>query len=378
MTFERIRALWQRWIEVLTLAYFAWGEARRARQMLIVACEDGHFIVRKSHEKRDAAMQRRAGPPETDVVLAVVAPGAQAPAEVTEAARRSLVVFELPANVVVVRRMAVPVQAREFLSGIIRNQIERLSPWYADDVVYGFDADVSAEDPASLAARVFIVLRSTIEQARNELDAIGLAVDRIVSCQPASRRSLPDAENDSAAAKPVAVWSRLANASPENLAGMCRHVGMAIAATVVVSFGVSVWALTSAASLGVESEEAIARAQTLQRQIQGPAAMSMLNPGERLWREKEMSPTAAIVLEALSRALPDGAYLTELRLEQGTLRVIGMTNDAPSLIAPLEHSGHLSDVRFSAPTTRGPDGSLFRFNIEARVEPHFKMAESEP
>jgi general secretion pathway protein L len=314
--------------------------------------------------------------PEADAVVAVVAPGAQAPAEVTQAARTSLVVFELPADVVVMRRMAVPVQAREFLSGIIRNQIERLSPWYADEVAYGFDADVSAEDAASLDARVFIVQRSTIEQARGELDGLGLQVDRIVTRQPASRR--PDAKEESAAAKPVAVWSRLANASPENLAGMCRNVGTAIAATVVVSFGVSVWALTSAASLGAEGEEAMARAQTLQRQIQGQAAMSMLNPRERIWREKEMSPTAAIVLEALSRALPDGAYLTELRLDQGTLRVIGMTNDAPSLIAPLEHSGHLSDVRFSAPTTRGPDGSLFRFNIEARVEPHFKMAESEP
>ena len=103
--------------------------------------------------------------------------------------------------------------------------------------------------------------------------------------------------------------------------------------------------------------------------------MSSLNPRERAWYAKETSPTAAILLEALSRSLPDGAYLTELRLEQGTLRLMGLTNDAPSLIAPLERSGHLSDVRFFAPTTRGPDGSLFRFNIEARVEPHYKMAE---
>jgi general secretion pathway protein L len=120
------------------------------------------------------------------------------------------------------------------------------------------------------------------------------------------------------------------------------------------------------------------RARTLQRQIKGPTPMSMLNPRERAWYAKETSPTAAIVLEALSQALPDGAYLTELRLEQGTLRMIGLTNDAPSLIAPLEQSGHLSDVRFFAPTARGPDGNLFRFNIEAHVEPHFKMAEDGP
>jgi hypothetical protein len=33
-------------------------------------------------------------------------------------------------------------------------------------------------------------------------------------------------------------------------------------------------------------------------------------------------------------------------------------------------------VRFSAPTTRGPDGARFRFNIEARVVPRLEIAEN--
>jgi general secretion pathway protein L len=373
MQFTQIRALWQRWIEVLTLAYLAWQEARRARQALTVACEDGRYVVRKAADQRDAKK-----PDDAIEVLVVIAPGAQAPAEVTQAARNSLVVFELPAGMVVLRRITVPARAREFLAGIIRNQLERLSPWHAGEVVYGFDADANAEDPASLDARVFIALRSAIDEARRELDALGLTVDRIVTRPRSPRHALPDAAEGPAAAKPVALWSRLADASPGNLAGTCRQAGAAIAAAVAVSVVVSAWALTSAASLSAESEEVMARTQTLQRQIQGPAPMSMFNPRERAWYAKETSPTAAIVLEALSRALPDGAYLTELRLEQGTLRLIGLANDAPSLIAPLEKSGHLSDVRFFAPTARGPDGSLFRFNIEAHVEPHFKMEENGP
>jgi general secretion pathway protein L len=290
----------------------------------------------------------------------------------------------------VARRIAVPVQARAFLPGIIRNQIERLSPWHADQVVYGFDADVDAEDAAALDVRVLIALRAVIDRARDELAAIGLRVDRIVTSQPPPPRPRPNAEVNGASpphaekggmgGKSVTLWSRLADVSPAQLAHACRHVGAGIGGAVVVSLCVSLWAMSSAASLGQKSEEIAARTKTVQRQIQGPTPQSVasLDPSERAWYAKETSPTAAIVLEALSRVLPDGAYLTELRLENTSLRMVGLANDAPSLIAPLEHSGHLNDVHFFAPTTRGPDGTLFRFNIEARVEPHFKIAEDEP
>jgi general secretion pathway protein L len=137
---------------------------------------------------------------------------------------------------------------------------------------------------------------------------------------------------------------------------------------VVVSLGLSVWAVVSAQSLRTESERMVARTKALQRKIlQGgrtPQAIAALSPPERAWYAKETSPSAVIVLEALSRALPDTAHLTELRFENATL-----------LIAPLQQSGHLADVRFFAPTTRGSDGTLFRFHIEGRIEPRLKIAE---
>jgi len=368
MTFISIGAFLRRWIEVLTVTYFAWREAWRARQSMTVACESGHFIVRKSRQDRAIGI-RREQTNEAEEKLAVLAAGVPIPAKVARAARGGFVIFELPDDMVVVRRIAVPVQAREFVAGIIRNQIERLSPWHADQVAYGFEADVDEEDAATLDVRVLIALRADIDRARDELAAIGLRVDRIVTRQ----------HPPSHAEKPVTLWSRLADVSPEYLAHTCRRVGAGVVAALAVSLGLSLWAITSAASLGGEGEEVGARIRTLQREIQGPAlSVALLNPSERAWYAKETSPTAAIVLEALSQALPDGAYLTELRLENATLRMIGLASDAPSLIAPLEHSGHLNDVHFFAPTTRGPDGTLFRFNIEARVEPHFKIAEEAP
>ena len=54
---------------------------------------------------------------------------------------------------------------------------------------------------------------------------------------------------------------------------------------------------------------------------------------------------------------------------------MGLAEDAPALLAPLERSEHVTNVHFIAPTARGPDGRLFRFSIEAHVEPRIKIGE---
>ena len=362
----QIPAFLRRWIEVLASVYFACYEAWRARRPLIISCEDDHFTIRKT-QPTSATDIRFERPDELDGAVLTV--GVPMSPEMTRAARDSLVIFELPADDVAVRRISVPAQAREFLPGIVHNKMERLSPWRADQTVCGFDADVSTEDPTVLDVRVLIASRAAIDVAREKLAAIGLVVDRIVTVQ--RNTEMP---------KSITLWSRLAAASHEDLRRLHWRIGVGISATILVGLSLSLWAVISAVSIGAESDDVAAQTKTLQRQIDGPRtpqSIALLNPNERAWYEKEASPTASIVIEAVSRALPDAAYLTELHLENTTLRMVGLTSDAPSLIAPLEHSGHLTSVRFFAPTTRGTDGTLFRFHIEARVEPHFRIADDQ-
>ena len=103
--------------------------------------------------------------------------------------------------------------------------------------------------------------------------------------------------------------------------------------------------------------------------------MASIPPAERVWLLKETSISSVILIEALSRALPDSAYVSEIRLEKESLRIMGLADDAPALLAPLERSKQMTDVHFFAPTARGPDGKLFRFSIEAHVVPRIKIEE---
>jgi len=54
---------------------------------------------------------------------------------------------------------------------------------------------------------------------------------------------------------------------------------------------------------------------------------------------------------------------------------MGLASGPPALIAKLEPSNHFTDVHFTAPTTRGFEGSSFRFQIGARVKPRLSPGE---
>ena len=363
----RIGAVLRRWIEILATLYLAWREGRRELRSLIVTRENQRIVVRQAEPGRDALLRdTRAG----DVVVALP-PGTAVSADVARTIHNSFVVLEFPADKVVMRRITVPAQARKFLSGVIRNQIERLSPWPANGVVYGFAAEAGAGDAAVVEVKILMAARNDVDAARRDLAALGLPVDRIVA-----RGS--DAEAVDEVTGSVTLWSRLADTSPDRLGSAVRATGIGIAASVTLSLVLGAWALVSAASIQNESEEVAARSRVLQRQVQTgrtAASMASIPPAERAWLLKETSISSVILLEALSRALPESAYVNEIRLEKESLRIMGLAGDAPALLAPLERSEHMTDVHFFAPTARGPDGKLFRFSIEAHVEPRVKIGE---
>jgi general secretion pathway protein L len=261
--------------------------------------------------------------------------------------------------------MNVPARARDLLPGIVRNQIERLSAWRVNQAAYGFDVAPSG-DATSLDVRILITSRALLEDACDGLGVLGLRVDRVVAGEGGADATAPA----------VTLWSRLADASDKSPERARRMAGGFVVGTACLAAAVCLWAFIAAASADSESEEVAARVAVVQRQVQGalsPQSIAALAPAQRAWALKETSPVAVVVVEAISRSLPDASYLTELHLERTTLRIVGLAEDAPALIAPLERSGHLKDVHFFAPTTRGADGARFLFHIEARVEPHLKI-----
>src|SRR5262249_47923100 len=221
-------------------------------------------------------------------------------------------------------------------------------------------------EPASLDVQISIASRSSVVGTRDELRAVGLPLDQIA----VRRTGAPERA-------PVPLWSR----EESHAAGQIRNarlaVGGGLAGLVVLTVVIGVGARWRAASIAADLGETAARSRTLQRLLQvgrSPQALAALPLPERAWAFKETSYSAVFALEALSRALPDTAYLTDFRLEKAALSITGLTSDAPALIAPSEQWGHFTNVRFSAAPTRSAESGLFTFNIEANQERRLNFA----
>jgi general secretion pathway protein L len=93
-------------------------------------------------------------------------------------------------------------------------------------------------------------------------------------------------------------------------------------------------------------------------------------------QQQRLAVSPLVVIEALSRLLPDTVWLGDLTVQGNALTINGFADDASAVVALVEGSPLFSQAEFRSPSTRErvplPDGSereVSRFSLAARVEP---------
>jgi len=255
------------------------------------------------------------------------------------------------------RPLELPKRAAEFLDGIVRAQIDRLTPWTVGEAVYSWTPPIAAGNER-IQLTVAATARAQVTPYVKALAALG-ATAIVVSTVPQEAAS---------GAAPLKVFEQQSRGALEitRIRRVLMLVLAAAAAMAVISIGVS-----SIAADSLDSEQ-----QDLTRQISKRRAAMRQDGGNAqrmLERRKQTTAASVIILEALSKVLPDHTFVTELRVEGGKVQVTGLTRDAPSLIRLIEQSPHFERATFFAPTTQQPGEPGERFHIEASIKPHFRL-----
>lgn len=352
-TFAEIKGLFDEWIAAVARAIDS-GIGRYRRRLRIVLRENDNHVFTATLEPV------RKGPalPDVSFRLSDGQPDPSLRADWVAAFRGSQVEALLAPGQVLFRSLDFPKQAVDFLDGMIRAQIDRLTPWAAEEVVFGWNPPSAAPDD-----RVELTLAATSKQQIQPLIqlATGMAAASLTAfaVSPATDAMPAKIRVFDRPIRSAMGWTR---DLPRILRLTLLAAGLAAAASSLVS-----------AYVGGNLESEL---QQLTRRISDRRVALRLNPNGGsalglLARRKQTGTSDVVVLEALSQALPDGTYVTELRIEGDKVQIVGMTQDAPSLIRLIERSPQFSRATFFAPTTRAPNEPGERFHIEAHISASF-------
>jgi len=254
-----------------------------------------------------------------------------------------------------VRPLELPARATEFIEGIVRVQIDRLTPWTAAEALFGCGTPVTTGS-GKIVTTIAATTRATTQPYISGLEALHPASLSIFTRAGEETREL------------IKVFEKQARGLLDRprLSRLLRLVLAGVTAVAVLSTAAGAVMQNYFDSRQAElTAELTARRIALRLDRQGADS----SPFAVLARRKHETQASVIVIEELSRILPDHTYVTELHIDGNTLQIAGITHDAPSLIRLIEQSPHFTRATFFAPTTRAPSDPGDRFHIEAKLEP---------
>jgi general secretion pathway protein L len=270
--------------------------------------------------------------------------------------RKARVELMLQPGRFVFRPLELPQRATDFLGGIVRAQIDRLTPWSAEEAAFGWTQpkDITGE---RMLVTVVATSRALIAPLVTGLSAHGPKMVRALTRPP-----------EAADAAPVQVWDYAPGGAID-----LRRVRFVLASLLVLMVVAAAGSLGALVFIGDDLD---AQRFEISRRIADKRASALIGRDglgnaaiAGLERRKREVPSSVIVIEALSQILPDHTYVAEMRIIGDRLQIVGVSRDAPALIRLIEQSSHFTRATFFAPTTRSPGEPGEHFNIEARIEP---------
>lgn len=277
-------------------------------------------------------------------------------ADAVAAAGARAVLVEIPPERLLSKIVSYPVGARGELDRIVAFDLPRHFPFTAERVLHRYrilPRDAASGDGTALAVEVVAVPREIVSGICTELAQAGLAPAGIALV-------------GSASAEPLFLPGSAVPLARRTVSPQLRWLALALVAATIAAL--ASWPIAQQVRLGA-----------LERQIAElkPRAEAALK--EREHRQQEMERAHAIltlraarrplvaVLDALSRDLPDKAWLLSLSVSGHDVVMDGLSPSAAEIALALQKGGAFKDIVFRSPVTREAASGLERFQLGAVI-----------
>ena len=262
--------------------------------------------------------------------------------------------FEALAEGFLEKTLELPAEALENLHEVVRYELERVTPFRRTDVYFDATPSTSGPRDGNVSVELRIIQRREIDAQLQFLERWGFS--------PAQRHISIQHQQGVA-------WLSLA--PEDSRSGLTSRVAPLLwtcNALLLVGLAAFVWwqqqvKLTALHEQSSQLRQQLARNVELVEQVE--QRKQRLNA--LLERQRER-PLTVLILDELTRLVPDNTYLQRLQITQGAVRIQGVSSNAAALVQLIEASDYFSSVRFEAAVVRDARSQGERFSIWARVD----------
>jgi general secretion pathway protein L len=266
--------------------------------------------------------------------------------------RARLVTLRLAGELGLRKTLDLPLAARDDLDQLLRFEMDRLTPFRADEVYFAQRVLASDAVGRRIAVELQVAPKRVVEQALATAQRIGLSPARV------------ELAADAGGGEPL----NLLRAEPGGAREGRATRALVLLAVILAVIAVATPLRRQQARLDeLETRVAAARAEA-EESLELRAQLDQLTQSTRfLIAEKTDRPMVAEVLAELTRLVPDQAHIVQLDLRDGSVQLHGYAATASDLIGLLDQSELFRTPQFRSPVTQDPRSGTERFHLSVEL-----------
>ncbi|MGZ4997712.1 MAG: PilN domain-containing protein [Methylobacter sp.] len=280
------------------------------------------------------------------------------------------VILRLTGNEASQKELALPAAVKENLSQVVAYELDRYTPFKAEQVYFAVKLMEGEHEPGQIRAMLVLTPRETLDalyEFIRAMDVSPLFVDYEATPNDLEQRYdtynlLPESLREKPAAAPRLIYTGL-------IAGILLMLGAALM--------LPVWFENQTVNTLQEKIDAIEKdvkeVKAMQLEID-----AMIEETRLLIAEKNAAPTIVDMLNTLSMLIKDDTWLSYAQYANKNLQIQGESPSASALIGVLEDSKLFANARFVSPVTQDRVTGQERFQITADVIPATEPSSTTP
>lgn len=306
-------------------------------------------------------LMEEAGPERTSLGALPLNQGESAQALMASLERRGIdgeLWLALPAAQGLVRSVSLPLAAEAQLAQVMRHEVDRQTPFSADQVVFSAQVLSRNVTEGQLRAELAVVPRAALDAT---LASLGPLAARL------SGADIDDAAHRAGHRRnllPLAL--RRTRTDRDARARWLLVGGMVL--LLLMTGGLTLQNRRDAlASLEAQRDAAFdsaRRARALRAELESGASAANF-----LAEQRQRRPTMLELLDDLTRRLPDDVYVQRLSVEQNRVTVSGVARSAGTLVATLQGSPYLKGPALAGAVQQDPRTGRDGFTVVAELVP---------